>query len=85
MNYIVTREELLALAKTVYEEGACGFADLKENFCESAVEIFLQDKKEQTNTHISLTTTPISLSNVQYFNTEVAFNSQFGISNITSS
>lgn len=47
MKYIISKEELLDLVRNVYEEGYCGYMDLKDSICDRFVENLVKDKINQ--------------------------------------
>mgnify|MGYP006282113973 CR=1 FL=1 len=70
MTYILTREELLQLAKEVYEQAAHGYLDLKDGSCERILSNFLLDKKSSApNTNLFLNTNAVDTNS--YLNAEI--------------
>lgn len=45
-HYKISTDELMAFAQKIYDEGCHGYLDLKESFCESAMQEFVKEKKE---------------------------------------
>lgn len=57
MNYEVNENDILELVRMAYEQGASGYSDLKDSFCEMIVSKFFSDKKRITPiTNLSLQT-----------------------------
>ncbi len=70
MLYSLNRDELLALAKMVFDASVDNYVDLREQTCEHVLESFLADKKTSSlNTHFTYNPGVISvLPSVDYSN-----------------
>lgn len=54
MMYTLQREELLELARRVFEASVDNYMDLRDQTCDHVLEAFLADKKTLPNTNLSL-------------------------------